>query len=127
MYPLGILPFAPSDGKSLRLVHSLEPLNAVTVRNSAMPPYMDLVAEDFARRAVYTMLDLYVSFDQRQLHENSRDLTTFSSPFGAFRLTVLPMGWTNSPAILQGDVNHMLCPEIPHNTIPYHWGRIPIY
>ena len=107
------------DGKSLRLVHSLEPLNAVTVRNSAMPPYTDLVAEDFAGRAVYTTLDLYVSFDQRQLHENSRDLTTFSSPFGAFRLTVLPMGWTNSPAVLQGDVNHMLRPEIPHNTIPY--------
>ena len=29
------------------------------------------------------------------------------------------MGWTNSPAVLQGDVNHMLRPEIPHNTIPY--------
>ena len=107
------------DGKSLRLVHSLEPLNAVTVRNAAMPPYTDVVAEDFAGKSIYSTLDLYVSFDQRQLHPNSRDLTTFNTPLGAFRLTVLPMGWTNSPAVLQGDITHILRPEIPHATQPF--------
>ena len=107
------------DGKSLRLVHSLEPLNAVTIKNAAMPPYTDVVAEDFAGRSIYTTLDLYVSFDQRQLHPNSRDMTTFNTPLGAFRLTVLPMGWTNSPAVLQGDVTHVLRPEIPHWTQPF--------
>ena len=107
------------DGKSLRLVHSLEPLNAITVKNAAMPPYTDVVAEDFAQRSIYSTLDLYVSFDQRQLHANSRDLTTFNTPLGAFRLTVLPMGWTNSPAVLQGDITHVLQPEIPHWTQPF--------
>jgi hypothetical protein len=107
------------DGKSLRLVHSLEPLNAVTIKNAAMPPYTDVVAEDFAGRSIYTTLDLYVSFDQRQLHPDSRDMTTFNTPLGAFRLTVLPMGWTNSPAVLQGDVTHILRPEIPHWTQPF--------
>ena len=107
------------DGKSLRLVHSLEPLNGVTIKNAAMPPYTDIVAEDFAGRAIYTTLDLYVSFDQRQLHPNSRDMTTFNTPLGAFRLTVLPMGWTNSPAVLQGDITHILRPEIPEWTQPF--------
>ena len=107
------------DGKSLRLVHSLEPLNAVTIRNAAVPPYTDVVAEDFAGRSIYTTLDLYVSFDQRQLHPNSRDMTTFNTPLGAFQLTVLPMGWTNSPAVLQGDVTHILRPEIPEWTQPF--------
>ena len=107
------------DGKSLRLVHSLEPLNAVTIKNAAMPPYTDVVAEDFAGRLIYTTLDLYVSFDQRQLHPRSRDMTTFNTPLGAFRLTVLPMGWTNSPAVLQGDVSHILRAEIPHWTQPF--------
>ena len=107
------------DGKSLRLVHSLEPLNAVTVRNAAMPPYTNVVAEDFAGRSIYSTLDLYVSFDQRQLHPNSRDMTTFNTPLGAFHLTVLPMGWTNSPAVLQGDITHILRPEIPHWTQPF--------
>ena len=107
------------DKKSLRLVHSLEPLNAVTIKNAAMPPYTEVVAEDFAARSIYTTLDLYVSFDQRKLHPNSRDLTTFTTPLGAFRLTVLPMGWTNSPAVLQGDITHILRPEIPHCTQPF--------
>ena len=113
------------DGKSLRLVHSLEPLNAVTVRNAAMPPYTDIIAEDFSGRSIYTTLDLYVSFDQQQLHENSCDMTTFNTPLGSFRLTVLPMGWTNSPAVLQGDVTHILCPKIPHWTQPFA-NDIPI-
>ena len=107
------------DGKSLRLVHALEPMNGVTVKNAATPPYTDVVAEDFAGRSIYTTLDLYVSFDQRQLHPNSRDMTTFNTPLGAFRLTVLPMGWTNSPAVLQGDITHILRPEIPHLTNPF--------
>ena len=107
------------DGKSLRIVHSLEPLNSVTIKNAAMPPYTEMLAEDFAGRSVYTTLDLYVAFDQRQLHERSRDMTTFTTPLGAFRLTVLPMGWTNSPAILQGDISHILRPEIPHCTLPF--------
>ena len=102
------------DGKSLCLVHSLEPLNTVTVRNAAMPPYTDIVAKDFAGRSIYMTLDLYVSFDQRQLHECSQDMTTFNTPLGSLHLTVLPMGWTNSPAVLQGDVTHILWPEIPH-------------
>ena len=107
------------DGTSLRLVHSLEPLNAVTIKNAALPPYTDVVAEDFAGQSIYTTLDLYVSFDQRQLHPCSRDMTTFNTPLGAFRLTVLPMGWTNSPAVLQGDITHVLRPEIPHCTQPF--------
>ena len=107
------------DKKSLRLVHSLEPLNAVTVKNAAAPPYTDVVAEDFAGRSIYSVLDLYVAFDQRELHEQSRDMTTFTTPLGPFRLTVLPMGWTNSPAVLQGDITHILKPEIPHWTKPF--------
>ena len=46
-------------------------------------------------------------------------MTTFNTPLGAFQLTVLPMGWTNSPAVLQGDVLHILCAEIPHWTQPF--------
>lgn len=107
------------DGKSLRIVHSLEPLNAVTIKNAAMPPYIDIVAEDFAGCGIYTTLDLYVSFDQRQIDVRSRDLTTFNTPLGAFRLTAIPMGWTNSPAVLQGDVSHIYRDEIPHVTLPW--------
>jgi hypothetical protein len=107
------------DGRSLRVVHSLEPLNGVTIKDSAVPPMTDAIAESFACRSAYSVFDLYVSFDQRQLAPESRDLTTFQSPLGALRLTVIPMGFTNSPQIMHGDVTFTLSDEIPHVTQPF--------
>ena len=36
------------DGKSLRLVHDLQPLNAVTIRDPALPPHSEQLAESFS-------------------------------------------------------------------------------
>jgi Integrase zinc binding domain/RNase H-like domain found in reverse transcriptase len=106
-------------GKSLRIVHSLEPLNAVTIQHSGVPPFTEQLAEHFAGRSCGGILDLYVGYDERALDERSRDYTTFQTPYGAFRLVTLPMGWTNSVPIFHEDVTFILQPEIPHTTIPY--------
>jgi len=106
-------------GTSLRIVHSLEPLNAVTIQHSGVTPHTEQIAEHFAGRACNGILDLYVGYDERALDEGSRDYTTFQTPFGALRLVTLPMGWTNSVPIFHDDVTFILQPEIPHTTIPY--------
>ena len=103
----------------LRIVHSLEPLNAVTIQHSGVTPFTEQLAEHFAGRSCGGILDLYVGYDERALDERSRDYTTFQTPFGAFRLVTLPMGWTNSVPIFHEDVTYILQPEIPHTTIPY--------
>ncbi|KAJ3473343.1 hypothetical protein NLI96_g13043 [Meripilus lineatus] len=107
------------DGKSLRIVHSLEPLNAVTIRQSGVTPTPDHLAEKFGGRACGGMLDLFVGYDERLIAISSRDLTTFQTPFGAMRLVTLPMGWTNSVPIFHDDVTYILQDEIPEFTIPY--------
>jgi hypothetical protein len=99
---------------ALRLVHDLQPLNAVTIRNSGVPPLTDQIIESMAGRACYAMLDLFVGYDHRTLDIASRDLTTVQSPIGALRLTSLPQGWTNAVAIFHDDVSFILTPEIPH-------------
>ena len=101
------------DGKSLRLVHSLEPLNRVTIQHVGVPPMPEHLAEQFGGRACISTLDLYVGYDERHLAEESRDLTTFQSPLGAMRLTTLPMGWSNSVPIFHDDVTYTLQDEIP--------------
>ena len=106
------------NGK-LRIVHSLEPLNAVTIAHSGVPPVTDELAIHFSGRACGGMFDLYVGYDERLLSENSRDLTTFQTPFGAMRLVTLPMGWTNSVPIFHDDVNFILQEEVPEYTMPY--------
>ncbi|KAF8257518.1 hypothetical protein EI94DRAFT_1537611, partial [Lactarius quietus] len=57
---------------SLRLVHDLQPLNAITgfciplsfsIRNSGVPPLADQLIEAMAGRACYSMLDLFVGYN----------------------------------------------------------------
>ena len=96
----------------MRIVHDLQPLNAVTVKDAATLPYVELFAEQSTGRSIYTMMDLFVGFDHRVLAEESRDLMTFQSPMGTLRLTSLPMGWTDSPTIFQNDVAFILQHEI---------------
>jgi hypothetical protein len=59
------------DGKSLRLVHSLEPLNKVTIAHSGVPPATEMLAAQFAGRSCGGMFDLYVGYDERTLAESS--------------------------------------------------------
>ncbi|THH15795.1 hypothetical protein EW146_g4730 [Bondarzewia mesenterica] len=110
---------AAGDGSSLRLVHSLEPLNAVTIQHSGIPPYTDQITEQFASCTCGGMLDLYVRYDERTLAESSHDYTTFQTPYGPLHLVTLPMGWTNSVPIFHNDITFILQPEILDTTIPY--------
>ena len=71
------------DGKSLCIVHSLEPLNRVTIKHAGVTLFTDQIGEHFAGHMCSRMLDLYVGYDERRLAETSRDLTTFQSPFGS--------------------------------------------
>jgi len=73
-------------------MHSLEPLNRVTIAHLGLPPVTKELAMYFAGKACSRILDLYVGYDKRVLAEQSRDLTTFQMPFRALRLVTLLMG-----------------------------------
>jgi len=78
--------------KSLRIMHSLEPLNKVTIMHSGLPPATEELVMHFTGRVCRGILDLYVRYNERVLAECSRDLTTFQMPFRALRLVTLPIG-----------------------------------
>ena len=59
------------DGKSLRIVHSLEPLNRVTIAHLGLLPATKELAMHFTGRACSGILDLYVGYDERVLSERS--------------------------------------------------------
>ena len=68
------------DGKSLRIIHNLQPLNVVTIKDSRAPPILEFYAENLRGCGCYTGLDLFVTFNHRALVAQSRDLTTFRHP-----------------------------------------------
>lgn len=107
------------DKTSLRLVHDLQLLNKVTIRDASVPPFVDHLAAAFACYACYSILDLLSGYDQRSLHEDSRDMTTFGTPLGPHRLTTLPQGHANAVQVYQGDMAFILQNEIPDFTYPF--------
>jgi hypothetical protein len=103
----------PKKNGKLRIVHDLQPLNGVTIRDAGLPPILDDFVEPFAGRQCYTVFDMLSGFDARKLDPASRDLTAFWTPLGLLRITSLPQGFTNSPAEFQKCMVFILRDEIP--------------
>ena len=114
------------DTMSLCLIHSLEPLNAVTIQHSGITPFTEQIAEQIASRACSGILDLYIGYNERALVPSSCNYTTFQTPYGMLRLTKLLMGWTNMVPIFHDNITHILQPEVPKYTIPYI-DNVPIH
>lgn len=94
----------PSGG--LRIVHDLQPLNAVSVRDAMLPPNINEFADSFVGYSAYGVMDLYSGYHQRTLFEQSRPLTACQTPIGNMQLTSLPIGYTNSLQEFQRTTSH---------------------
>jgi hypothetical protein len=84
--------------KTFRLILPCNKMNAVTIRDANVPPMADEFSERFAGCLIITVADFFSGYDQIVLHENSRDMTSFPTPLGLFRMKTLTQGATNSIA-----------------------------
>ncbi|KIJ12511.1 hypothetical protein PAXINDRAFT_82817 [Paxillus involutus ATCC 200175] len=64
------------NGK-LRIVHDLQPLNQVTIRDATQPLNLDNFIEPFAGSQCYTIFNLFWGFNARKMNLQSRDMTAF--------------------------------------------------
>jgi len=100
------------NGK-LRIVHDLQPLNKVSIRDAGMLPVVNDFVEGFAARQCYTVFNLFWGFNARRVAKESRELTAFTTPLGLLHITSLPTGYTNSPSQFQKCMVFILQEEIP--------------
>jgi hypothetical protein len=82
------------NGK-LRIIHDLQPLNKVSIRDAGLLPILDDFVELFARHQCYTVFDLFWGYDSRIIHPKLHNLIVFYTPLGLLRFTCLPMGYTH--------------------------------
>ncbi|CAM6128801.1 unnamed protein product [Calypogeia fissa] len=104
---------------SLRFIQDMQPPNRATIRNVGVGPLVDEFAEEFLSRAIYSMGDLFLGYDQFQLAKSNRDITTMRTPLGLLRMCTLPHGATNSVAHMQNAMSKILEPFIPRVTRPF--------
>ncbi|KAI7943699.1 hypothetical protein MJO28_011227 [Puccinia striiformis f. sp. tritici] len=114
-YSSPIFAVLKQDGKSLRIVHELQRLNSVTIRDAGLPPRVDEFVDSMAGRVCYGLVDVMGGYDQRELHPDSRPMTAFETRLGRMQLTRLPQGATNSVAVYQAQMAWILQDDLPHN------------
>jgi len=71
-------------------------------------PIFDDILEKVGGSTVLSKLDLSKGYYQVTIADNSKDKTTFVSPFGKFHFTIMPFGLCNAPAIYHQLVEKVL-------------------
>ncbi|MBW0485802.1 hypothetical protein O181_025517 [Austropuccinia psidii MF-1] len=105
---------AKPNGK-LRIVHDVQNLNKVTIKEAGLPPNVYECVGSFSGRACYELGDIMGGYDEGELDISTRPLTAFETPLGRLHLTRLIQGATNSVAVYQARMTCILQEEIPED------------
>jgi hypothetical protein len=113
--------------QKLQIVHGLQLLNEVTIKEASIPLNLDQFVDLFLGRKCFTVLDLYWGFHAKKMDEASRDMTAFYCPIGLLHLTSLPTGFTNSPSEFQECMIFIFNEEIVKQVMNVFIDDAPIY
>lgn len=87
----------PKKGGKWRMCIDYRLVNKKLIADKYPLPRIEEILDSLGRTKYFSVLDLYSGFHQVPLDENSRDITSFSTPSGSFRWKVLPFGLNVSP------------------------------
>ncbi|MBW0463225.1 hypothetical protein O181_002940 [Austropuccinia psidii MF-1] len=107
------------------IVHDLQELNKVTIKDACLPPHIEECLDEVAGRSCYGLEAIMGGYYERELDVTTRPLTTFEAPLGKMQLKRLPQGATNSVAVYQAQMSWILQQEIPESVgISIDYGGI---
>ena len=106
-YASTVLLVPKSDG-SVRFCIDYRALNAVTKKDGYLMPRVDDSLAALNGSRYFTSLDLTAAFNQIPMEEDSKDLTSFSTPDGTFRYNRMPFGLINGPAVFHRFIDNVM-------------------
>uniref|UniRef100_A0A0A9W9U6 RNA-directed DNA polymerase n=3 Tax=Lygus hesperus TaxID=30085 RepID=A0A0A9W9U6_LYGHE len=98
----------PKKSGAVRICVDLSELNRNVKRQVHPLPKVDYELGLLSGAKFFTKLDANNGFWQVELEEESRDLTTFLTPFGRFRFLRLPFGISSAPEYYQKKISNLL-------------------
>ena len=87
---------APKKNGKYSFITSAVSANQHTLEDSGIPLNVEEFSEAFAVLPIAPLIDLHSGYDQKMLHEESRDYMAFQTTQGMYRPTRLVQGATNS-------------------------------
>jgi hypothetical protein len=100
--------FARKSDGSLRFCIDYRKLNLITRKDRYPLPLIDETLARLSRARIFTKLDIRQAFHRIRIHPDSKDLTTFRTRYGTYKMKVVPFGLTNGPATYQRYMNDVL-------------------
>ena len=94
-------------------------INSQLKSDSYLAPNIETVFSEMAGTKVYCKIDLESAYFQIPLDEESKAITTISTPIGLFRYKRLPFGIKTASAIFQKALEHVIGPLNMKNLIIY--------
>ena len=117
--PLFLVP--KKDG-SLRPVIDFRRLNNITVPEPySLPVLNDLLQSIGSGNKVFSSLDLLSGYWQIPLHEDSREVTAFSTPSGHYHWLRTPMGLSYAPMTCMKLINKKFSGMLRENNFLSSW------
>jgi len=89
---------AKKDPTKYRLCVDMRGLNKVTVKDRYPLPLIADELQNFIHSKIYSSIDLLSGYHQIEIDVRDREKTAFSTFFGHFQFTRIPMGAANAPA-----------------------------
>ena len=93
-----LVPCKKKGTDKLRWSCDFRGVNNLTVKDGYPLPHIESNLHKLAGAKIFSSLDSAGAFHSLSISPESRDYTTFTSPFGTFRFKRMPFGLSNSPS-----------------------------
>ena len=118
--------FVKKPGGGIRFCVDYKRLNAITKKDRYPIPLIEETLAQLEGAKYFTKIDICQAFYRIRMSENSEELTTFLTRFGAFKYLVMPFGLYNGPASWQPLINNTLF-DFLHRFVQTYLDDILIY
>ena len=118
--------FVKKPGGGIRFCVDYRRLNAITKKDRYPIPLIEETLAQLEGAKYFTKIDIRQAFYQIRISEDSEELTTFLTRFGAFKYLVMPFGLCNGPASWQHLINDILF-DFLHRFVQAYLDNILIY
>jgi hypothetical protein len=95
-----LVPVRKKNGE-IRLCVDFRNLNQSSLKDNYPLPKMDHVLEKVVGENRISMIDVFSGYNQIVVHENDREKTVFTTPWGTFMYDKMPFGLMNAGATFQ--------------------------
>ena len=103
--PIAVIPKANNE---IRMCINLRKVSQAIIRERYPIPTMQEMLVELNGSSIFLKLDLKQGFFQLELEESSRDITTFTTHIGLFRMRRLGMGICSAPEVFQYTMQKVL-------------------